>query len=103
MSDLPDVANNFNEFIKEGVVVVDFWATWCGPCRMLAPVLDGVAETLPEVKFGQVDVDKAPDLARQFNVASIPNVCIFKNGKFVDRMVGMRDADEIVKIIKKQL
>lgn len=103
MSNLPDVAKNFDEFVGDGLTVVDFWATWCGPCRMLAPVLDDVAESISEVKFGKVDVDNAPELAKRFQVMSIPNVCIFKNGELVDRIVGLCDEDELSETVKKYL
>lgn len=103
MSNLPDVAKNFNEFIGDGVAVVDFWANWCGPCRMLAPILDDIASKLTNVKFGKVDVDNAPELAREYKVMSIPNVCIFKNGELVDRIIGLCDEDELTDAIKKHL
>lgn len=103
MSNLPDVAKNFDEFVSSDVVVVDFGATWCGPCRMLAPILDEVAAKLPEVKFGKVDVDNASELAKRFQIMSIPNVCIFKNGELVDRIVGLCDEDELSTTIKKHI
>ena len=103
MSNLPDVAGNFDEFVGQGVAVVDFWATWCGPCRMLAPILDEVAEKIPEVKFGKVDVDNAPELAKRFQIMSIPNVCVFKDGQLVDRIVGLCDEDELADTIKKYI
>ena len=103
MSNLLDVSKNFDEFIAEGVVVVDFFATWCGPCKMLAPILDKVASDMPQVKFGKVDVDQAMDLARRFGIRSIPDVLIFKDVAQVDHMSGLRDEDEIVETISQYL
>ena len=103
MSNLLDVSKNFDEFIREGVVVVDFYATWCGPCKMLAPILDKVANDMPQVKFGKVDVDQAMDIARRFGIRSIPDVFIFKNGVQVDHMLGLRDEEEIVETISQYL
>ena len=101
MSKLPDVAENFDEFVSKGTVVVDFWATWCGPCKMLSPILDEVAEKLTSVKFGKVDVDNAMELAKRFKI--IPNVCIFKDGELVDRMIGLCDEDELTETISKHI
>lgn len=103
MSKLPDVAENFDEFVSKGTVVVDFWATWCGPCKMLSPILDEVAEKLTSVKFGKVDVDNAMELAKRFKIVSIPNVCIFKDGELVDRMIGLCDEDELTETISKYI
>ena len=75
---------------QPGAVVVDFWATWCGPCQMLAPVLEEVARELPQVQFCKVDVDEEQELARQFGVMSIPTVVLFKDGKEVQRTVGVQ-------------
>ena len=103
MSNIADVAKNFDEFIENDIAVVDFWATWCGPCRMLAPIIDDVAEKFTSVKFGKVDVDNAPELAKKYKIVSIPNVCIFKNGELVDRIVGLCDEAELTETIKKHI
>ncbi len=103
MSKISDVTENFDEFIKNGTVVVDFWATWCGPCKMLAPILDEVADKLADVKFGKVDVDNAMELAKRFKIVSIPNVCIFKDGELVDRIIGLCDEDELTETISKHI
>jgi thioredoxin 1 len=80
------------EVAKAGVpVLVDFWATWCGPCQMIAPTIDELATELSgKAKVGKVDVDQNPGLASQFNVQSIPTVIVFKNGKPVQTMVGAK-------------
>lgn len=80
--------SNFNDFIANGKSVVDFWATWCGPCRMMAPVLDEVAEEAEGLSVGKVNVDEQSKLAERFGVMSIPTFIIFKDGAEVKRLVG---------------
>lgn len=69
-------------------VLVDFWATWCGPCRMIAPVLEEIAQERSDIKVCKIDVDEQGDLAAQFRVASIPTLLVFKDGKLVNQSVG---------------
>ena len=84
-------ANFENEVIKSTKpVLVDFWASWCGPCRMLSPIVDQVADERPDVKVGKVNVDEQPELAGQFGIMSIPALLVFKNGKLVNQAVGSR-------------
>lgn len=94
---------NFVEEVEkaEGVVVVDFWASWCGPCKMLAPVIEGLSNELTNVKFTKVNVDDNPVASQKFRIASIPTVMVFKDGKVVDTMVGFRPKQELEGIIKK--
>lgn len=84
--------DGFNKALAQGgVMLVDFWAGWCGPCRMLGPVIDQLSEEYAgKVIVGKVNVDEEPMLAQQFGVMSIPNVVILKNGKEVDRLVGVQ-------------
>ena len=82
-------ASNFADTIKEGVVLVDFWAPWCGPCRMIAPVIEELAEDFDgKAVIAKVNTDEAPEVAGQFGIRSIPTVLFFKNGELVDQMIG---------------
>ena len=80
--------DNFEIEIQEGVCVVDFFATWCGPCKMLAPVFEELSQEMSEAKFFKVDVDQALDIARKFSITTVPTMIIFKDGQAVDKMIG---------------
>jgi len=80
-------------------VLLDFWATWCGPCRMLAPVLDQIAAERTDIKVGKVNVDNEPELARQFGVMSIPTLVVMKNGEAVAQSVGVQPKEAILRMI----
>ena len=81
-------------------VLVDFWAVWCGPCQMMAPILHELETEMPDVQIGKVNVDEQMDLARQFRVVSIPTLIIFKNGQEVQRMVGVTSKEELKDALK---
>ena len=81
-------------------VLVDFWAVWCGPCQMMAPILHELEAEMQDVQIGKVNVDEQMDLARQFRVVSIPTLIIFKNGQEVQRMVGVTSKEELKDALK---
>ena len=84
---------NFDATISSGTVLVDFWAPWCGPCRMQTPILEEVADALAgQAVIGKVNVDDAPSLAGKFNVRSIPTLILFKDGKPVQQWIGVQQA-----------
>lgn len=93
--------NEFDSFVASKLVLVDFFAEWCGPCKMLSPVLEGVAQKLPEVGIGKINIDNSPSLAERFEVSSVPTLILLKNGTEVERSVGLKDEDFIIKMIQK--
>ena len=91
----------FNELVKgkDGIAVIDFFATWCGPCRMLAPVMENVANELTDIAFYKIDVDENQSLAGSFGISSIPCLILFKDGVAKSKILGYRPLNDIVKWI----
>lgn len=81
-------SQEFDNTIESGVVVVDFFATWCGPCKMLSPVIDELSGELENVNFVKVDIDQSMDLAQKFKIVSVQTLKVFKNGEEVDTLMG---------------
>lgn len=95
---------NWNEEVlgSDKAVLVDFWAAWCGPCRMVAPIIEELAaEMAGKVIIGKLNVDEEPAIAGQYQVMSIPTLAVFKNGQVVDKSVGFRGKADLVKMIEK--
>lgn len=102
MSVLTITNENFEQEVlkSDKPVIVDFWAAWCGPCKMLSPVVDQLAEELEGVKVGKINIDEQMELAEKYNVSSIPCVVAFKNGKEVNRSVGLVPKQKLVDLLK---
>ncbi|BAE84218.1 thioredoxin [Desulfitobacterium sp. LBE] len=95
---------NWNEEVlgSDKAVLVDFWAAWCGPCRMVAPIIEELADEMAgKVIIGKLNVDEEPAIAGQYQVMSIPTLAVFKNGQVVDKSVGFRGKADLVKMIEK--
>jgi thioredoxin 1 len=93
--------SNFKEEISEGLVLVDFWAPWCAPCRMLGPIIEEVAKEVDGVTIGKLNVDEQQSTAREYKVMSIPTVILFKDGEAVESIVGLRAKEVYLDIIQK--
>ena len=102
MAELTITQANFQSEILESdkPALVDFWAPWCGPCKMLGPVISEIEEEHPEIKVGKVNVDDEPDLAQQFGVMSIPFIAVFKDGKVVNSSVGVQPKESLLDMLK---
>ena len=103
MAEITITNKNFDQEVlaSDKPVLVDFWATWCGPCRMLAPIIEEIAESRSDVKVGKVNVDEEGELAVRFGISSIPTVMVFKNGDIAAQAIGYRPRAEIEALLEK--
>ena len=102
MSTITITSKNFEDEVSKSEipVLLDFWASWCGPCKMVSPIIDQVSEELQgKVKVGKINVDEEEKLAQGFNIMSIPTLVVIKNGKLVNQSVGVRSKEEIIQMI----
>lgn len=94
--------NYENEVTKsEKTVLLDFWAEWCGPCRMLSPTVDEIAQEREDIKVGKINVDDEPELAERFGIMSIPTLAVIKAGEVTGQSVGVRPKEDIIEMIEK--
>ena len=94
--------NNFDEFVlnSDKPVLLDFWASWCGPCRMVSPLIEEIADERTDIRVGKVNVDENPELAEKFGIMSIPTLLVFKEGKLVKSAVGLHDKGGLAEMVK---
>lgn len=88
--------SNFDDLIKDELVLVDFYATWCGPCKMLSPVLEDISSDRDNLKIVKIDVDQNNELAKSNSIMSVPTLILYKNGKMVSKMSGYMNKDELM-------
>ena len=93
--DFEDIVNS------EDLTIIDFSATWCMPCRMLAPILEQVADKMPSVSFFNLDIDENEEIAKRYRIFSVPTLVAFKEGKVVDSLVGLNSFDEVLTFVKR--
>ncbi len=101
MAELTITSANFEELVlkSEKPVLLDFWATWCGPCQMIAPIIHEISEERADIVVGKVNVDEEMQLAMQFGISSIPTLLVFKEGKLVNQGVGLLPKASVLKLI----
>lgn len=92
---------DFDSATASGVSLIDFWAPWCGPCRMQGPIVEKLADELEGVMIAKVNVDEAPEVAAKFGIRSIPTLIVMKDGAAVETFVGLRKADELKSVLAK--
>ena len=103
MSTVKIITTNFEQEVLQSQipVLLDFWADWCGPCRMAAPIIDEIAaETAGKVKVGKVNVDTDIELAQRYSIASIPTFLVFKNGELAEKAIGLQSKEDLVNLLK---
>ena len=93
----------FEQDTSSGVALIDFWATWCGPCRMQSPVVENLSESMDQVNFYKLDVDQNPDTAKQFQIMSIPTLMIKKDGEVVDKVIGYHSKEQLQQVLEQYL
>ena len=91
---------DFNDVIKNGNVLIDCYATWCGPCRMLSPILDEISNEESTYKFYKLDVDESSNIAKEYKIMSIPTILLFNDGKLKETVVGLKSKNEIKELLK---
>lgn len=101
MAILSITKNNFEKEVKESkeTILLDFWASWCGPCQMVGPILEEIASERPDIKIGKINVEEEPELAEEFQIMSIPTLMVVKEGQVVKKSVGAKSKNQILEMM----